>query len=66
MTAGDRPRPPDPRKDYRRLPKDVRLDETIESVESASPPDPEAGRNTDQYLARVTTETRRPNARTPR
>ena len=38
-------------KDYRTLPPEVRLDETIASVEPDPPPEPEAGRNLDQHRA---------------
>jgi hypothetical protein len=38
-------------RDYRRLPPDVRLDETIASVEPDDVPDPEAGRNREQHRA---------------
>ncbi|WP_325598984.1 hypothetical protein [Nocardioides sp.] len=37
--------------DYRSLPPRVRLEETIESVEPDSVPDPHAGRNVDQHQA---------------
>jgi hypothetical protein len=40
-----------PMKDYRILPPEVRLDETITSVEPDPPPEPEAGRNVDQHGA---------------
>lgn len=37
--------------DYRTLPPDVRLDETIASVDADAVPDPDAGRNVEQHRA---------------
>ncbi len=37
--------------DYRSLPRDVRLDETLASVDADPVPDPAAGRNVDQHRA---------------
>ena len=52
MTAeGDPAGVPDIEKDYRRLPPQVRLDETIASVDPEMRPDPESGRNGDQHRA---------------
>ncbi len=51
MSADDRPGKPKREQDYRTLPPGVSLDETIESVEPDSDPDPDAGRNVDQHLA---------------
>lgn len=47
----DRPGRSEPRQDYRRLPPEVRLDDTIASVEADPVPNPEAGRNMDQHRA---------------
>jgi hypothetical protein len=52
MTAeGDPAGVPDGKQDYRRLPPEVRLDETIASVDPEVRPDPFAGRNRDQHRA---------------
>lgn len=39
------------KQDYRSLPPEVRLEDTIASVEADPVPDPEAGRNVDQHRA---------------
>ncbi len=39
------------RPDYRRLPDQVDLDDTVAGIPPAPPPDPEAGRNADQHRA---------------
>ena len=52
MTAqGDPADVPAIEKDYRRLPPEVLLDETIATVDPDVRPDPEAGRNGDQHRA---------------
>jgi hypothetical protein len=38
-------------KDYRTLPVDVPLAETVASVDPEAVPDPHAGRNVDQHIA---------------
>jgi hypothetical protein len=38
-------------KDFSSLPPNVRLDETIASVDAEPVPDPQAGRNVDQHRA---------------
>ncbi|HEV2796666.1 MAG TPA: hypothetical protein VGV65_03520 [Nocardioides sp.] len=37
--------------DYRTLPPTVRIDETITSLDTATPPDPDDVRNVDQHAA---------------
>lgn len=52
MDAGsDRTTPPRASKDYRSLPPQVRLDETVASVDPDPVPDPQAGQNVDQRRA---------------
>lgn len=52
MAAEDsRPGGSKPQQDYRRLPPDVRLEDTIATVDADPVPDPEAGRNLDQHRA---------------
>lgn len=46
-----RPLPGKSDRDYRRLPPDVAIDETIASVDADPVPDPDAGRNVDQHRA---------------
>ena len=41
----------EPGQDYTRLPPTVRMDDVVASVDPASPPDPEAGRNPEQHRA---------------
>ncbi|QNN53770.1 heme biosynthesis protein HemY [Nocardioides mesophilus] len=41
----------EPGRDYRRLPPDLRLDDTIATVDPDPVPDPDAGRNVDQHRA---------------
>jgi hypothetical protein len=41
----------DEAKDYRSLPADVSLDQTVTSVDTDAVPDPHAGRNVDQHAA---------------
>ncbi|GAA0980789.1 hypothetical protein ENKNEFLB_03925 [Nocardioides aquaticus] len=50
-TDDDRPGGAKATSDYRSLPRDVRLDETIATVEAETVPDPRAGRNVDQHRA---------------
>lgn len=45
------PLPEEPDRDYRRLPPDLRIDETIASVDADPVPDPDAGRSVDQHRA---------------
>ena len=47
----DRPGSAKPEPDYRSLPPDVELDETIVSVDADPVPDPAAGRNVEQHRA---------------
>jgi hypothetical protein len=49
--GGGRPGGEKPARDYRSLPPQVRLEDTIESVEADPVPEPEAGRNLDQHRA---------------
>ena len=52
MTADDdRPDAGTPGPDYRTLPPTVRLEDTVETVETEPAPDPEGGRNPDQHRA---------------
>ena len=50
MTA-DAPLPAGEKKDYRTLPPQVRLDQTIASVYPGPVPEPEAGRNRELHAA---------------
>lgn len=50
MTA-DTPRGEKPKQEYRSLPPEVRLDDTIASVDPDLVPDPEGVRNVDQHRA---------------
>ena len=51
MSAEDRLGKPQREQDYRTLPPNVSLEETIASVESKPVPEPDAGRNLDQHRA---------------
>ena len=51
MTEDDRRGGEKREPDYRTLPPEVRLEDTIASVEPDPVPDPEAGRNMDQHRA---------------
>lgn len=51
MVSGKRPGEHKPEQDYRSLPPDVSLDETIAVVEPDAAPNPDAGRNVDQHRA---------------
>lgn len=50
-THDNGPANPKAEQDYRTLPPDVRLDETVASVDASPVPDPDAGRNVDQHRA---------------
>jgi hypothetical protein len=47
----DSTRSPRPARDYRTLPPQVRLDETVATVDADPVPDPSAGRNISQHEA---------------
>jgi hypothetical protein len=50
-SAADRPQDAAPAPDYRSLPKEVRLDQTIATVDAKPVPDPAAGRNLEHHAA---------------
>ncbi|WP_435769888.1 hypothetical protein [Nocardioides sp. SYSU DS0651] len=50
-TEGASPRQPDRSTPYGALPPQVRLEDTVASVEPDDVPDPHAGRNVDQHSA---------------
>jgi hypothetical protein len=51
MGTDSRPGGPKGEQDYRTLPPEVSLDDTIASVDPDAAPDPDAGRNLDQHRA---------------
>ncbi len=51
MPQSGRRRAAEPREDYRHLPPQVRLEQTVTSVDPDPSPDPEAGQNMDQRRA---------------
>jgi hypothetical protein len=40
-----------PERDYKTLPQQVQLDDTVATVDADPVPDPNAGRNVDQHIA---------------